>query len=129
MATLRQKIAVDKIVENQGNVSKAMREAGYPETTAKNPKNLTDSKGFKELMNEYGLTDGLIAKSLVDDINKKPKNRLGELRLGAEILGMKAIEGTGNKTLIVMLTGQSSERYGIKTDTITSDNSSGQASV
>ncbi|MDD5040204.1 MAG: hypothetical protein PHY34_03560 [Patescibacteria group bacterium] len=51
MATLRQKNAVKKIVENRGiSVSKAMREAGYSAASAKNPKNLTDSKAWPELM-------------------------------------------------------------------------------
>ena len=53
MATLRQRRAVKKIVENHGNISKSMREVGYPETTAKNPKNLTESKGFKEAAFDY----------------------------------------------------------------------------
>lgn len=100
MATLKQRMAVDKIVENHGNVSRAMLEVGYPPVTAKNPKNLTESKGFKELMKEYGLTEGLIAKSLVEDIKLKKQNRIGELRLGSEILGMKAVEGSTNDTNI-----------------------------
>jgi hypothetical protein len=53
MATEKQKAVFDKIVENHGNVSKTMREVGYDEDTAKNPKNLTESKGWKELMEEY----------------------------------------------------------------------------
>lgn len=89
MATIRQKKAVDNLVENRGNVSLAMKDAGYDLTTAKNPKNLTESKGFQELMAEYGLTKGLITRALVDDINAKPKHRILELSLGADILGMK----------------------------------------
>lgn len=88
MATELQKKALDRLVENRGNISKSMREAGYDDTTAKNPKNLTDSKGFKELCEEYGLTDELILKSLADDINAKPQNRKAELELGAKIKGM-----------------------------------------
>lgn len=56
-ATLKQKIAFKKIVEKRGNISTAMIEAGYDENTAKNPKNLTESAGFKELMDEAGLSD------------------------------------------------------------------------
>lgn len=52
MATLRQKAAIQKVMENHGNVSKSMREVGYPETTAKNPKNLTESKAWLEIMEE-----------------------------------------------------------------------------
>lgn len=89
MATQKQKIAIDKIVENHGNVSKAMREAGYDETTAKNPKNLTDSKGYRELLYKYGLTEDLITKSLVEDIKSNKGKRISELNLGAELLGMR----------------------------------------
>lgn len=87
MATQRQKKALLKVVENHGNVSKAMRDVGYDETTAKNPKNLTDSKGFKELCEEFGLTDELILTSLVEDIKLKPQNRKPELELATKIKG------------------------------------------
>lgn len=53
MATIKQKKAIEKIVENNGNVSKSMREVGYSKETAKNPKSLTESKGFKELIKKY----------------------------------------------------------------------------
>jgi|TARA_Y100000310_G_C20701923_1_gene830801 hypothetical protein len=49
MATEKQKKAVERIVENHGNVSKSMREAGYTDASAKNPKNLTESDGYKEI--------------------------------------------------------------------------------
>jgi hypothetical protein len=87
MATEKQKLAIDKIVENRGNVSKAMREAGYSPATAKNPSNLLDSKGFMELMDERGLTDSLIIDALVEDIVSKPGNRTAELQLAVKMRG------------------------------------------
>lgn len=87
MATIKQKKALDKIVENHGNISKAMREAGYDDTTAKNPKNLTQSKGFIKLCEERGLTDELLLDSLVEDIRKKKGNRKPELELAFKIKG------------------------------------------
>lgn len=48
MATLKQKKVIDKMIENGGNVSDAMREVGYSPKTAHNPQKVTDSKGFKE---------------------------------------------------------------------------------
>ena len=51
MATIKQKTAFNKIVENRGNISKTMREVGYSKKTAKNPKNLTQSIGWQELLN------------------------------------------------------------------------------
>lgn len=52
MATEKQKRAVKKTLENGGNVSKAMKESGYRDSVAKNPKKLTESKGWEELMEE-----------------------------------------------------------------------------
>ncbi len=51
--TARQRAAIDILVENRGkSVSGAMREAGYPEKTAKNPKNLTESKAWEEIIGD-----------------------------------------------------------------------------
>lgn len=49
--TLKQKAVAKKVVENGGiAISKAMIEAGYSPNTAKTPEKLTESKGWKELM-------------------------------------------------------------------------------
>lgn len=53
MATIRQKKAFDKLAENGGIVSKAMLAAGYSEISSKTPKKLTDSEGWKELMDKH----------------------------------------------------------------------------
>lgn len=45
------------MVENGGNVSKAMIDAGYSPNTAKTPQKLTDSEYVQALMAEVGLTD------------------------------------------------------------------------
>src|SRR5882672_5480443 len=54
MATHRQRRAAAIIVESRGRkpVGRAMVEAGYDETTAKIPKNLTESDGYKEALAE-----------------------------------------------------------------------------
>lgn len=64
--TAKQKKALEKIVEqkqkNHGkspSIAKAMREAGYAEATAKNPKNLTESKSWEQMMDEYFPDDKL----------------------------------------------------------------------
>lgn len=51
--TLKQKKAIENMVENGGNVSRAMMDAGYSPATAKTPQKLTESKGFVELKEEY----------------------------------------------------------------------------
>lgn len=87
MVTIRQKKALNEIVENGGNVSKAMRDVGYSPETAKSPSKLLDSKGFMQLMDEKGLTDDLIINSLVEDIKAKPANRTQELTLAVKMRG------------------------------------------
>ena len=61
MATLKQKKALDLLVGNGGNVTKAMRDAGYSENTANTPQKLTESDGWQELLEEY-LPDSLLMK-------------------------------------------------------------------
>ena len=105
MATLKQIDAVEKLVENGGVVSRAMIDANYSLATAKTPQKLTESKGFKEICKKYGLTESLILKSLVSDIKKKPKERVKELNLGAEILKLKDKEESSQNVVnnIIMI--------------------------
>lgn len=87
MATNKQERALNKMVENGGNVSRAMRDVGYSFNTAKTPQKLTESLGFIELCEERGLTDDLLINALVEDIKKKKGNRRAELELGFKIKG------------------------------------------
>lgn len=100
-----QTAAVQELVEQVGrkekiSVSRAMRESKLPYTikTAKTPKKLTESRGFREVCEHYGLTDELILKSLSEDIEKKPQDRVAELRLGAQIKRM-IVETSENKNI------------------------------
>lgn len=88
MPTEKQEKAIENMVENGGIVSKAMIDAGYSPNTAKTPQKLTESEGYRELCEKYGLTDSLIITSLVEDIKAKPQNRKSELELGAKISGL-----------------------------------------
>ena len=87
MPTIKQKKAVEEIVENGGNVSKAMREVGYSKETAHTPKKLTNSIGYKELVNKY-LPKRMILKALEDDIKDKPRFRHQEIALALKVQGM-----------------------------------------
>ena len=95
MPTVKQKIAVKKLVEVSINPKKKktkgqiLKEAGYSDNTAIKPTQVFNSTGVKKLLAESGLTEDFITKALVDDIEAKPKKRYHELNLGAEILGMK----------------------------------------
>ena len=86
MATLKQKKAIDNAVENGGNVSKAMRDAGYSPNTAKNPSKLTNTSAWAELMDIY-LPDDMLLRALSDDIEKKEGSRKGELELAYKLKG------------------------------------------
>lgn len=61
MATLKQKLIVSKLVENGGNIGKAMVDVGYSPNTAKTPTKLTRSKGWQELM-ETAFPDEMLIK-------------------------------------------------------------------
>ena len=89
--TLRQRNAISKIVENKGVIGRAMIAANYPKTTAKNPKNLTESKAYQQalpdiierLQTEIDRAIGLMPqkikkakyRDLVEGMDKLNKNR------------------------------------------------------
>lgn len=81
MATLRQKAAIQKVMENHGNVSKSMREAGYPESTAKNPKNLTESKAWLELVDQ-GLPDDMLLEVHREGLRATKRSGTGGMKIG-----------------------------------------------
>jgi hypothetical protein len=124
MATEKQKKALDAMVENGGIVSKAMIKAGYSKGTAKTPQKLTESDGFKELCEQYGLTDELLLKSLVSDIKEKVGNRKGEMELGFKIKG-RMVERqditSGGEKLTIAISKEIADKN--ETDPSTSNNS------
>lgn len=92
--TEMQKRAADEIIrqkisEGKVNKGKALAKAGYSEQTQKSPKLVTESQGFKAYMAEAGITEASIAKMLAYDLEAKPADRLGELKLTTELLGIK----------------------------------------
>ena len=62
--SVKQKKAITNYIENHGNASKAMRDAGYTEATAKNPSNLTKSKAFLafKLVSKIGVKSEMALK-------------------------------------------------------------------
>ena len=68
--TTKQKLAASKLVENGGNIGKAMIAAGYSPATAKTPQKLTQSRGWQALMKKH-FPDTLLAKRHNDLLNKK----------------------------------------------------------
>lgn len=132
MPTLKQRAAIEKVMENHGNVSRAMLEVGYDPTTAKNPKNLTDSKGWHELLEKYipdidllevhknGLQATKIHTShtepdvVVPDFPTQAKF----LELGYKVKN-KYNEPVGNTNNILVLPAELMNKYGITSNTET----------
>ena len=70
------------------NKGKAMRDAGFPESMSKNPKQVFESKGFRAVAIQEGLTEINIAKWLFADIESNAGKRVPELTLTTKLLGM-----------------------------------------
>lgn len=93
IVTPRQKKAAQAVVENSRSpqpktLGKVLTEVGYPENTAIKPTQVTESKGFKQALDDMGLTDELIVNALVEDIKMKRGRRTAELALASKIKGL-----------------------------------------
>ena len=84
--TIKQIRTAALLQTNGGNMSKAMRDAGYSPNTAKNPHKLVARPSWQELMETY-LPDEDLLRALAEDIEAKPGNRIGELSLAARMKG------------------------------------------
>lgn len=62
MPTLKQKLAVKELGVNGGNISQAMKVAGYSDSVSKRTDKLTNTEGWKELMDRY-IGDDVLAKA------------------------------------------------------------------
>jgi hypothetical protein len=114
MGTRKQK-KLAKITLDNPNLPKGelVEMGGYGPSVIKTPAKVLESPGYKDELRKLGLTEEFVTGALVEDIEKKPQNRLGELRLASEILDMSNREGGGSKNLILIVTGESAQRYGI----------------
>lgn len=69
MATQKQTVAAQKVLENLGNnepkpIGEILRESGYADNTADTPSNVTESKGFIQILEDAGVTDDKISRIL-----------------------------------------------------------------
>lgn len=92
MATIKQKLVIQKIIENHGNISKSMREVGYTKATAKNPSNLTKSKGMRELIENFVSDQSLISihKNLINNSDNNTKIKV--LNMFYKVKGLYPID-------------------------------------
>lgn len=65
---IRQRKALDKIVENGGIVSKALRDSGYTDAYAKNPDKFLNTTAVKKTLEDW-FPDEMLNKATVDLIN------------------------------------------------------------
>ncbi len=98
--TVKQLTAIENIIANGGNVSKAMKDAGYSGASAKNPKALTDSRIYADLLESY-LPDDMLLRALADDIEEKKANRKAELELAFKLKGKMVDKSEGSMTFEV----------------------------
>lgn len=125
--TMRQRMAVDEIVANGGNVSEAMRRAGYSIATARTPQKLTESKSFQALL-EKRLPERHLLKKHREFLDSKKiirvyvKGDLKEITEETDSNAVKALdmayklkgkyqEKSGNSVLVINVSAQSSDRY------------------
>lgn len=112
--TLKQTLLAKTTVEFggvPGMSRKKLRElAGYKTATNQ----VFKTPGYLSALAKYGLTEDLIATALVEDIKSKPRNRIHELALGADILGMRKrhAEVDNSKNLTLVISAETAERYG-----------------
>lgn len=104
MPTIKQKKAASLIVENNGNVSKSMREAGYSKNFAKNPQTLLASPGFQEA-----------AKPFIDQLEEEIQEAMREMKLKREKAAYNDLSGTvqGFKKLQQLLQGEATENVAV----------------
>lgn len=76
MATIKQQRAFKKVYEENKSPTKAMKEVGYTEATTNNPKILTESDGWQELLKDQ-LPDKTLTKVHKQGLKAK-KNELDE---------------------------------------------------
>lgn len=88
--TPRHALALQEITASNGKrIGRALLRAGYSNTSVKNPSRVLQTDGFKKLLYTSGLTEKLVADSLSEDIKGKPRKRVEELKLAADILRMR----------------------------------------
>lgn len=95
---------------------------GYTGSVIKNPNRALESQGYLKALDEYGLTEELLTKSLVADIKAKPKNRKPELELGYKIRGMlNPEEKPNNQVVVVNISSEIAKKYDINESPVTSN--------
>ncbi|MDQ5913929.1 MAG: hypothetical protein QG623_548 [Patescibacteria group bacterium] len=115
--THKQQEAINNMVENGGNVSKAMRDSGYSLNTAKTPSKLTRSKSYIELLDEK-LPNDFLLTALRNDIDANPGNRRAYLELAFKMKGLTSLTNAESESEIRIdrfseIIARGKEKYGL----------------
>jgi len=105
-----QKLAADKIIQKQMenptkrvNKGEVLRDVGYSESVSKRPTTVTESAGFLTYMSDSGITERNLAGMLAEDLQAKVGERLGEMKLAAQLMGIDgAADNSTNVQVNVM---------------------------
>jgi hypothetical protein len=109
-----QKKVLSNYLKNGGNMTEAVRELGIYKAPQSKARALKKSYNFRHLLDAAGLSDRFLNKALYEDIRNKPGDRLGELTLAYKLRGHMREKQEGNKTLILMTSGESASRFKIR---------------
>jgi hypothetical protein len=126
--TEKQKKAVNNMIAQKaegGNINKgkALLDAGYGRRVSMNPRLVTETVGFKQLMEEH-LPDVDLVAYLAEDIKDKPGNRIQELKLAFGLKGHGSenvsVDVSNNREMDILrdiLNGKETEAVEILEDT------------
>lgn len=87
----KQKLAFKNTCENLStgeSLEKALLKANYKPSIAKHPQIVLQSKGFKQLCQDNGLSESIVISMLAQDLKDKPRDRSKELTIACKMLGL-----------------------------------------
>jgi hypothetical protein len=129
MATLRVEKLAKKVLHDNVGVSKAMIAVGYAPSSARTPQRVTKTKGFQELMQKYLPDKHLQEKhrefldaprqirtykkgDMVSETIETDPSAVRALDMAYKLKGRYSSEEV-NKTLIINISAESANRYGV----------------
>jgi hypothetical protein len=77
-----------KMAEPGRTLGSALAEVGYSKAVQESPTKVTDTRSFRQIAEELGLTKSFVLNALREDIEKKPQFRGQEIALAMKMHGM-----------------------------------------
>lgn len=125
---IRRRKAISLIAKHNGNVGAAMREAGYPVSTSKQPHRITGSQEYKDLIEEF-LPDQMLLErhseivnaprihrtfikgQIVEETEETDPSQVRALDMAYKLKGKYNDNASTTNVLIVQLSDTSASRY------------------